>query len=162
MSTHTVSRRDFLRTAGAAVASGAAGSFAQAPAGKTLVYMGCYTARGQGIYIYEMNVSTGELGLIRIVGSPATVPNPSFLALSPHGRYLYSVNEIGNYQGRQSGSITAFAVDYANANLTQINVQPTEGRNPAHLKCRRHGTFRDRGQLLRHYHQYQQRDTTGG
>ena len=53
MSTHTVSRRDFLRTAGAAVASGAVGSFAQAPAGKTLVYMGCYTARGQGIYIYR-------------------------------------------------------------------------------------------------------------
>ena len=78
---------------------------------------------------------------MRVVGSAAATPNPSFIALAPHGRYLYGVNEIANYQGRQSGSVTSFAVDYASGNLTQINVQPTEGRNPAHLNVDPTGRF---------------------
>ena len=53
------SRRGFLRGA-AALAS----SFAlplRAENTKTLVYVGCYTARGQGISLYEMNAATGAL-----------------------------------------------------------------------------------------------------
>jgi 6-phosphogluconolactonase len=135
------SRRLFLRNTAAAAASLALPSFGQEPTPKTWVYVGCYTARGQGIYVYEMNTATGALSLVRIVGSPAATPNPSFLALSPHGRYLYSVNEIGNFQARQSGSVTAFATDYATGDLTLLNTQPTEGRNPAHLSVDPTGRF---------------------
>ena len=138
---HEVSRRLFLRTAASTAASLAIPSFAQEAPAKTWVYVGCYTARGQGIYVYEMNLGTGALTPVRVVGSAATLPNPSFIALAPHGRYLYAVNEIGNYQARQSGSVTSFAVDYATGNLTQINVQPTEGRNPAHLSVDPTGRF---------------------
>lgn len=140
MTTRPPSRRHFLGSAAAAAAC-ALPVFSQGPASKTLVYVGCYTARGLGIYIYEMNTTTGELTRVRVVGTPATVPNPSFLALSPHGRYLYSVNEIGNFQGRQSGSVTSFAVDFDRADLTLMNVQPTEGRNPAHLSVDATGRF---------------------
>lgn len=138
---HVVSRRRFLRDAASAAAVFALPSLAQEPVAKTWVYVGCYTARGQGIYVYEMDLSTGALSLVRVVGGATVTPNPSFLALSPHGRYLYSVNEIGNFEGRQSGSITSFAVDYATGNLTQMNVQPTEGRNPAHLSVDPTGRF---------------------
>jgi 6-phosphogluconolactonase len=133
-----ISRRNFLRAAAAVPCSVA---FAQSTASKTLVYVGCYTARGQGIYIYEMNVVTGALTQVRVVGTPAAAPNPSFLALSPNGRFLYAVNEIGNYETRQSGSVRSFAVDFDNADLTPLNVQPTEGRNPAHLSVDATGRF---------------------
>jgi 6-phosphogluconolactonase len=114
---------------------------AQQTSAKTWVYVGCYTARGQGIYVYEMNPSTGALTQVRVVGSAATIPNPSFLALSPNGRHLYCGNEIGNFSGRQSGSVTAFATDYATGDLTLLNSQPTEGRNPAHLSVDATGRF---------------------
>ena len=104
-----LSRRNFLRAAAVVPCSVA---LAQTTATKTLAYVGCYTARGLGIYIYEMNPATGALTQIRVVGSPATTPNPSFLALSPNGRVLYSVNEIGNFETRQSGSVRSFAVDF--------------------------------------------------
>jgi len=133
-----LSRRNFLRAAAAVPCSVA---FAQTTTTKTLVYVGCYTARGMGIYIHEMNPTTGVLTQVRVVGTPATTPNPSFLALSPNGRFLYSVNEIGNFETRQSGSVRSFAVDFDNANLTPINVQPTEGRNPAHLSVDATGRF---------------------
>ncbi|MGH9718817.1 MAG: lactonase family protein, partial [Bryobacteraceae bacterium] len=138
---HVVSRRLFLRTAASAGAALAAPSFAQEAVPKIWVYVGCYTARGQGIYVYEMNPSTGALSMVRVVGSATATPNPSFLALAPNGRHLYSVNEIGNFQTRQSGSVTSFAVDFATGNLTQLNVQPTEGRNPAHLSVDPTGRF---------------------
>jgi len=133
-----LSRRNFLRAAAAVPCSVA---LAQTTASKVLVYVGCYTARGLGIYIYEMNPTTGVLTQVRVVGSPTATPNPSFLALSPNGRFLYSVNEIGNFETRQSGSIRSYAVDFENANLTPVNVQPTEGRNPAHLSVDATGRF---------------------
>ena len=137
----TLSRRLFLQAATSTAASLAAPAFAQAVVPKTWVYVGCYTARGLGISIYDLNPATGALTPVRVVGSAATTPNPSFLALSPDRRFLYSCNEIGNYQARQSGSVTAFATDYATGNLTQLNVQPTEGRNPALLSVDATGRF---------------------
>ncbi|MBM3786023.1 MAG: lactonase family protein [Acidobacteria bacterium] len=103
--------------------------------------VGCYTARGQGIYVYDVNPSTGALSPVRIVGSPTTTPNLSFLALSPNGKNLYCCNEIGNFGRAQSGSVTAFATDYATGNLTMLNSQPTQGRNPAHLSVDATGRF---------------------
>jgi 6-phosphogluconolactonase len=93
------------------------------------VYVGSYTARGAGIYVYRMNPSTGQLTLVRTVGDQM---NPSFLALDASGRYLYAVNEIGNYENRATGSVTSFRIDPGGV-LTMLNRQPTEGRNPAHI-----------------------------
>ncbi len=133
-----LSRRSFLH---AAAALPCATAYSQSASSKILAYVGCYTARGQGIYIYEVNPSSGALTLIRIAGSAAATPNPSFLALSPNGQNLYSVNEVGNYEGRQSGSVRSFAIDFANSNLREINAQPTEGRNPAHLSVDATGRY---------------------
>jgi 6-phosphogluconolactonase len=105
---------------------------------KTWVYTGCYTTRGQGITVYEMNQTTGQLQLVRVV--PAGT-NPSFIALHPNGRYLYAVNEIANYENRQTGSVRAFSVDSDNGNLTELNIQPTEGRSPAHVSVDPSGRY---------------------
>jgi 6-phosphogluconolactonase len=71
----------------------------------------------------------------------AVSPNPSFLALDPHGRYLYSCNEIGNFQGQQAGSVTSYSVDAATGVLTELNKQSTQGRNPAHVSLDPTGKF---------------------
>lgn len=85
-----------------------------------------------------MDTATGGLTLNRVV--PAG-NNPSFVAFDPMGRNLYCCNDIGNYQGRASGSVTSFAFDPAAGNLTQLNVQPTEGTNPAHVAVDPTGKF---------------------
>ncbi len=137
---YALSRRIFLRTAAGAAAALATPAWAQ-EISKTLLYVGCYTGRGLGIYAYDMNPTTGALTLMQVAGTPATVPNPSFIALEPHGRFLYSVNEIGNFEARQSGSVSSFSVEYPTGRMTLLNSQPTEGRNPAHLSLDSTGRF---------------------
>jgi len=136
----SISRRGFLSRA-AAIAGSFAIPLPAEDAAPTWVYVGCYTARGQGITTYQMNTTTGELTFVRVTGTPQTLANPSFLALDPHGRYLYCCNEIANFEGRQSGSVTGFSIDRSNGMLTEINRQPTEGRNPAHLSVDPSGRF---------------------
>ena len=101
------------------------------------MYVGSYTARGAGIYRYSVNPATGALTLLNTVGG---LQNPSFLAIDPQGRYLFAGNEIGNYEGRRSGSVSAFAIE-PDGNLRFLNRQPTEGQNPAHVSVDPTGRF---------------------
>jgi 6-phosphogluconolactonase len=130
------SRRNFLKTAAAFAAAPAL----QAQSGSTWMYVGCYTARGLGIARYAVNTSDGSLTFVKVETDRAVSPNPSFLALDPHGRYLYSCNEIGNFQGAQSGSVTSYTVN-PDGSLTELNKQPTQGRNPAHVSVDPTGKF---------------------
>jgi 6-phosphogluconolactonase len=59
--------------------------------------------------------------------------NPSFLALHPNGRVLYAVNEVGDFGGRETGAVSAFAVDPETGALSLLDVQPSEGADPCHL-----------------------------
>jgi 6-phosphogluconolactonase len=108
------------------------------------VYVGTYTARGQGIHIFQMDPATGTLTQINTVSGE---PNPSFIAFEPHRRFLYALSEVSNYQGRPSGAVSAFAVDPATGNLTRLNTQPSEGRGPAHLSVDPTGRY----VLMAHY-----------
>ena len=126
-----LSRRGLLKGAAALAGAAVAPAYAQtAPSGPTYVYVGCYTARGRGIYQYTLDSATGKLTLVNVTQGEM---NPSFIALDPMRRFLYAINEIGNYEGRQSGSIAAFSIDPANGGLTFLNRQPTEGRTTAHV-----------------------------
>src|SRR5215471_20157660 len=89
------SRRDFLKYSSV----GALGlSIANLPlidarqAAELLLYIGTYTTgKSEGIYLYRLNLTTGEL---KLAGTTSHVINPSFLSLSPDKRYLYVVNEV--------------------------------------------------------------------
>jgi 6-phosphogluconolactonase (cycloisomerase 2 family) len=59
--------------------------------------------------------------------------NPSWLALSRDGTHLYSGNEISNYQGAKSGSVSAYSVNRSNGQLKLLNTVSSEGAGPAHL-----------------------------
>ncbi len=84
------------------------------------VYIGTYTRRelfvdgkAEGIYIYRLDPSSGELTHAATVAGPGTL-NPSFVTLAPDRRCLYAVNEITGGAGPH-GTISAFAVDPARA-----------------------------------------------
>ena len=83
------------------------------------VYLGSY-AKGedQGITLCELDRSNGKLKKLKVFGGH---PNPSFLEIHPSKKFLYAVNEIGDYEGKKAGSVTAFSIDSKTGDLTQLN-----------------------------------------
>ncbi len=114
-----MNRRKFV--AGMAIAPFAARAWgARMIAGITdrLLFVGTQTTPGtsKGIYTYRFNEGTGELSRQELA---AEVEMPTFLALSPDGKNLYSANEADDFQGKKSGGVSAFAVH--GAKLTSLN-----------------------------------------
>jgi 6-phosphogluconolactonase len=137
-----VSRRSLLKSASlvAAAASGPARADDDddRPRPPILAYVGAYTPNGQGIYLFSMNPSNGRLTQIKVA---AAVPSPSWLAIHPQGRFLYAVNEISNFNGTTSGSVSAFSINRTTGDLTFLNVVSSEGGGPAHLSVDPLGQF---------------------
>lgn len=98
---------------------------------KMLVFIGTYTGGdSKGIYAYEFSVADGSL---KPLGLAAETPNPSFLALHPNKKFLYAVNEIGNYEGEKAGSVSAFAIEGTSGKLRALNQQSSRGGAPCHI-----------------------------
>lgn len=96
-----------------------------------LMYTGTYTnGTSKGIYAYRFDAKTGKLAPL---GLMAETPSPSFLAMHPNGKYLYAVNEVDKYQGKSSGSVSAFAVDRASGKLTLLNTVSSGSAGPCHI-----------------------------
>src|SRR4051812_34041878 len=73
------------------------------PPVKTRVYISTFTENGgDGIYLTELDLSTGDLGPVRLV---ADVRKASFLALHPNHRYLYSICEVDDYHDAKGGAV---------------------------------------------------------
>jgi len=101
-----------------------------ADASEYFVFVGTYTGGdSKGIYTLKMNMKTGSLTPVSITEG---LVNPSFLALHPDGKYLYSVSEVGNFGGKEAGGVLSFAIDRG-GNLTAINEQSSGGAGPCHL-----------------------------
>ena len=104
-----------------------------------LVFVGTYTNdHSQGIYAFQFDDRTGTL---RPLGVAAQTPSPSFIVASADGRFVFAVNELAEYQGQPSGSVSSFAVDRATGRLTLLSVQSSHGTNPCHLALDRTGRF---------------------
>ncbi|MCW5557184.1 MAG: beta-propeller fold lactonase family protein, partial [Verrucomicrobiae bacterium] len=62
------------------------------------VYVGTYTGpKSEGIYGFRFDT---ESGVIESRGLVAKSKSPSFLALHPSGRFLYSANEADQWNGK--------------------------------------------------------------
>ena len=137
------SRRDFLTITGLAAVSLAIPIRGWARLlgvnGDLNLYVGTYTSgKSEGIYIYRMNMSTGELKHFNTVKG---VVDPSFLAIDRHRRRLYAVNEVEQFAGKPSGALSAFSIDQQSGNLSFLNQQPTLGGAPCHLIVDKTGRF---------------------
>jgi 6-phosphogluconolactonase len=111
-----------------------------APQKQYLAYVGTYTTKtdSKGIYVYRFDSASGELSAI---GLAAESNDPSFAAVHPTGKYLYAVNEVGNFGGSNSGAVSAFAIDRTTGKLTFLNQVATRDAGPCHVSLDRTGKF---------------------
>lgn len=101
-----------------------------------LVYVGSYSdAKDQGIQVFQLDKTSGALTKI---GGAAGVCNPSFLAFHPSGKFLYSVGETDNFDGRKMGAVAAFSLDDKGIPAL-LNAQPSEGKGPCHVSVDKAG-----------------------
>jgi 6-phosphogluconolactonase len=143
-----VSRRNLLKGATALTAAASMPeAFGQpptgAPHGTVWLYIGTYTGApgprgrsGMGIYLCALNLSTGELTVVRLV-APATpsTPSPSTIALDPTRTHLYAGNEFG-----PPGAVSAYSINRLTGDLNLLNVQPALGA-PAHVSVDQQGRY---------------------
>ena len=117
---------------------------------KSLFYIGTYTepilhgtgnilkGRGEGIYLMALDRNTGKLENLGLAGAAR---NPSFLCVTPDKRFLYAVNELKQYEGREEGAVSAFAIRDGGKSLHLLNQKPTGGTDPCHVavsRCRQY------------------------
>jgi 6-phosphogluconolactonase len=103
------------------------------PAGQDeyFVYIGTYTRQNsEGIYGYRFQPSTGRLTSL---GLAAETVSPSFLAVHPNRRFLYSVGEIADTGGGKGGAVSAFQIDPETGKLAFLNQVSSGGAGPCHL-----------------------------
>ena len=99
---------------------------AAAQGAELLAFSGSNPGGGaKGIYAYRFNTTSGEL---KPAGLAVETTNPSFLAVSASGQFLYAVNEVGG-----KGMVSAFSIDREAARLTLINQVSSKGGGPCHL-----------------------------
>jgi 6-phosphogluconolactonase len=102
-----------------------------------IMYVGTYTGpNSKGIYAFRFDSGNGQVSPL---GVAAETPNPSFLASDPASRYLYAVNEVGNYEGQRGGSVSAFSIDPQTGKLSLLNRVPSHGSGPCHLAVDKSG-----------------------
>ena len=142
MSLNNRSRRDFLSIGGIAVLDAFAfRGIAQARQTNhsLTLYVGTYTSgKSEGIYIYNMNLSSGELKYFNTV---KRVIDPSFLAVDRKRRFLYAVNELTEFGGKPGGALSAFSIDQKTGDLNLLNQQPSLGGAPCHVVVDATGRF---------------------
>jgi 6-phosphogluconolactonase (cycloisomerase 2 family) len=139
------SRRNFLMGAAAltAVAS-VPNAFGQQPTGAPLgtvwLYISTYTGNpggggnGMGIYLCQLNLSTGKLTVLRLVAA-APPASPSTIAVDPTRTHLYAGNEFG-----PPGAVSAYSINRLTGDLTLLNTQPAVGA-PAYVSVDQTGRY---------------------
>ena len=97
----------------------------------SLVYIGTYAeADSTSIFLYRLDPESGEMTSVNAFKAGE---NPSFLTLDEQRKHLYAVNETGNYEGENSGAVSAFAVNQQNGDLTLLNRVASKGGAPCHV-----------------------------
>ncbi len=96
------------------------------------LYAGTFTRKGnsEGVFWYRFDPQSGKLAL---EGKADAGPDPAFLTITSDHRYLYTVNEVHEYQGTKGGGVSAFAVDPESGELSLLNTQPSYGESPCYI-----------------------------
>lgn len=93
---------------------------------------------GRGIHLFQVSRATGEM-------TPAGVyemgTSPSCLAVSASGTRLYSANETDRVGENNEGTVSAFAIDRADGQLTLLNTVRSGGAGPTYVSVHPSGRF---------------------
>jgi 6-phosphogluconolactonase len=109
--------------------------------GKYWVYVGTANYEGapsRKLHLCSFDTETGEL---KLIGLAAETENPGFLAVHPNQRYLYATNEVGEFRGQKTGSVSSFRIDQTTGKLDLLNQVQSFGANPAYITVSRNGRF---------------------
>ncbi|MBK1897027.1 lactonase family protein [Chryseobacterium paridis] len=103
----------------------------------TYVFFGSFNRdkTTEGLYVYRMDTIRGKLTKISSVKG---ILNPSFLTLSPDGKYLFACTES---KTKNAGSVSSFAFNPENGKLTFINSQKSGGENPVYVSVHKSGKW---------------------
>ncbi len=100
------------------------------------LFAGTYTSgKSKGIYVYKFNTNSGE---IQLVSNTDSCSNPSYLAVSPNGNFLYAVNETGR---ENPGRVSAFSFDKSSGKLSLLNQQLSGGDDPCYITTDQSGKW---------------------
>lgn len=105
-----------------------------------IAYVGTYTTKtkSKGIYAFRFDAQKGEL---QEIGVAAETTDPSFLVVHPNGQFLYAVNEVGDFNGGNTGGVSAFSIDPKTAKLTLLNQVPSRGAGPCYISLDKTNAF---------------------
>ena len=91
------------------------------------LFVGGYTTgKNEGISVYKFNTADGNVMFVSKIKSD----NPSYLAVSANGKYLYSANEASKVR---LGSASAFKFNKKNGELTLLNQALVSGNGPCYI-----------------------------
>jgi 6-phosphogluconolactonase len=104
------------------------------PQGKaTLVYIG--SSKGKGIHLFRLQPTGTEVSqnvTLVPLGLAAETPSATFFELDLKRRLLFAVNEIGQFEGKPTGAVSAFAIT-PTGKLALLNQRSSMGTKPCHL-----------------------------
>lgn len=103
----------------------------------TYVFLGSYNRdkEAESILVYQLDTINGELTKFT---SAKNVINPSYLTLSPNGKYLYACTDT---KTPNAGSVSSFEFNPKSKTLTFLNKQSSGGENPVYLSVHKNGKW---------------------
>lgn len=103
----------------------------------TYVFLGSYNRdkTAEAIQVYQLDTANGNLTK---VASAKDVVNPSYLTLSPNGKYLFACTDT---KTPNAGSVSIFEFNAENKTLTFLNKQSSGGENPVYLSVHKSGKW---------------------
>jgi 6-phosphogluconolactonase len=103
----------------------------------TYVFFGSFNRdkATEGIYVYQLDTISGKLSKIT---SFKGILNPSYLTLSPNGKYVFACTES---KTQNAGSVSSFEFNPEKKILNFINSQKSGGENPVYLTVHKNGKW---------------------
>lgn len=89
----------------------------------------------EGIYVYELDTLKGKLSKVTSV---KRILDPSFLTLSPNGKYVFACTES---KTKNAGRVSSFEFNPEKKSLTFINSQKSGGENPVYAVVQQNGKW---------------------
>lgn len=101
------------------------------------VFVGSYNSDKDkdGIYVFQLDTVTGNLKKITTVKN---VLNPSYLTVSPNGKYIFACTDT---RTKNAGSVSSFEFNPQNKSLEFISSQKSGGDNPVYLSVHKNGKW---------------------
>ncbi|TCN58780.1 lactonase family protein [Flavobacterium circumlabens] len=103
----------------------------------TYVFLGSYNRdkAAESIVVYQLDTLKGKLTKIT---AAKNLINPSFLTVSPNGKYVYACTDS---KTENAGSVSSFEFNPQNKTLTFLNKQSSGGENPVYVSVHKSGKW---------------------